>query len=199
MKGILYCILGKSGSGKDSLIKELENYGIIPFHECTTRPARPGEINGIDYYFYSEEEFNTADLVCQTSYETAYGLWKFGIMKEEIEEDKMYSLIINPYEYDAVVDYYNDSAKIIFLWIDTEEEQRIAHMILREETKENPDYKEVCRRVISDTKDFNKDSALIQRIRHTADLVYNDFAIPMEEIAEEIVICNSLKKYRQTI
>lgn len=55
MKAILYLIMGKSGSGKSTLKEELLKLGVTPLHECTTRPARPGEKNEKDYFFLSEK------------------------------------------------------------------------------------------------------------------------------------------------
>lgn len=57
--GIPIIISAPSGAGKTSLVaavvKQLLNLKISISH--TTRPIRPGEINGESYYFISEEEF----------------------------------------------------------------------------------------------------------------------------------------------
>jgi guanylate kinase len=53
-------ILGPSGVGKDTMINMLkEKYPNILFKlpSYTTRAKRPGEIEGIDYFFVSQEEF----------------------------------------------------------------------------------------------------------------------------------------------
>jgi guanylate kinase len=53
-------ITGQSGAGKGTLIKRL--LGEFPQLElavsATTRPQRPGEVEGVHYYFISAEEFN---------------------------------------------------------------------------------------------------------------------------------------------
>ena len=57
-------ILGPSGVGKDTLINMLkEIYPNIFFKlpSYTTRAKRPGEIEGVDYFFVSEEEFKTME------------------------------------------------------------------------------------------------------------------------------------------
>ena len=53
-------LVGPSASGKSAIVKCLESkYGIKKFITCTTRPMRVGEINGVDYFFMTKEEFAT--------------------------------------------------------------------------------------------------------------------------------------------
>ncbi len=55
----LIVISGPSGVGKDTIIEEMRvahpEYAFIV--TATTRPRRPGEIDGVHYYFMSPEEF----------------------------------------------------------------------------------------------------------------------------------------------
>ena len=52
MKNKTIVITGKSSSGKDSLQNHLvSNYDFINLVSHTTRPPRPNESNGYDYYF----------------------------------------------------------------------------------------------------------------------------------------------------
>jgi guanylate kinase len=56
--GILLVVSGPSGSGKTTLCRRLADEGEARYSvSCTTRSARPGEVNGIDYHFLSREEF----------------------------------------------------------------------------------------------------------------------------------------------
>ena len=51
MKYKIIAIIGKAGSGKDTILKKLTNSNLA-FHEivsCTTRPPREGEVNGDNY------------------------------------------------------------------------------------------------------------------------------------------------------
>ncbi|MCD6551013.1 guanylate kinase [Thermotoga sp.] len=59
MKGQLFVICGPSGAGKTSIIKEvLKSVDNVVFSvSCTTRPKRPHEVSGKDYFFITEEEF----------------------------------------------------------------------------------------------------------------------------------------------
>lgn len=59
MSGSLFIVAAASGTGKTSLVKALvestPNLGVSISH--TTRPMRPGELEGVNYHFIGREEF----------------------------------------------------------------------------------------------------------------------------------------------
>ena len=58
--GRLVIISGPSGAGKSSIVRGLLEQCPLPLSlsvSATTRPPRPGEIDGIDYFFMSTDEF----------------------------------------------------------------------------------------------------------------------------------------------
>ena len=58
--GNIYCIIGKSGTGKDTVLEEILKNQVVKINKLvpyTTRPMREGEINGKNYYFVSKETF----------------------------------------------------------------------------------------------------------------------------------------------
>ena len=60
MTGKLVVISGPSGAGKTTLLKRLYATALVPLVtsvSATTRPPRPGEVDGVDYHFLSKEEF----------------------------------------------------------------------------------------------------------------------------------------------
>src|SRR5438105_1681485 len=57
--GILFVLSAPSGAGKTTLVDALRKTSEFVYSvSCTTRPARAGEVEGEDYQFLSEEEFN---------------------------------------------------------------------------------------------------------------------------------------------
>lgn len=59
-RGLLVVISGPSGVGKGTVRKALfnmPNNNLVYSVSMTTRPKRPEEIDGVDYYFVSESEF----------------------------------------------------------------------------------------------------------------------------------------------
>ncbi|HET7011807.1 MAG TPA: guanylate kinase [Anaerolineales bacterium] len=56
---LLIVISGPSGVGKDAVMQRMKERG-LPFHfvvTATTRPKRPNEIDGRDYFFVSQDSF----------------------------------------------------------------------------------------------------------------------------------------------
>ena len=57
-KGMLLVVSGPSGVGKGTVSKCLADMEDIMYSvSCTTRDPRPGEVEGKDYYFVSEQQF----------------------------------------------------------------------------------------------------------------------------------------------
>ncbi len=59
-KGFLMVLSGPSGSGKGTVSKALmeRNDDIVFSVSATTRPPRPNEVDGENYFFYTKEKFN---------------------------------------------------------------------------------------------------------------------------------------------
>jgi guanylate kinase len=85
---LLIVISGPSGVGKDSVLNRMKERG-LPFHfvvTATTRPKRPNEINGHDYFFVTSDEFahliETNELL---EYAIVYNDYK-GIPKRQVRD-----------------------------------------------------------------------------------------------------------------
>jgi guanylate kinase len=85
---LLIVISGPSGVGKDSVVNRMEARN-LPFHfvvTATTRPPRDDEVHGIDYFFFTKDEF--AEMIEQDElmeYAFVYNDFK-GIPKSQVKQ-----------------------------------------------------------------------------------------------------------------
>jgi guanylate kinase len=58
-RGILFVVSSPSGAGKSTISRKLlaNDSGLTMSVSCTTRPPRPGEVDGKDYHFVSLDRF----------------------------------------------------------------------------------------------------------------------------------------------
>ena len=86
-QGLFIVISGPSGTGKTSVIRELcEGDTTLEFSiSATTRPPRSDEVDGVDYYFLDETEFE--DLIQRGGFLewVKYGGHYYGTLKSTIE------------------------------------------------------------------------------------------------------------------
>lgn len=87
-KGTFFVLSGPSGSGKGTVLQEVlrKSDRIVYSVSATSRSPRPGEVDGINYYFKSREEFETlikADAFIE--YTETYGNY-YGTLKSEVEK-----------------------------------------------------------------------------------------------------------------
>jgi guanylate kinase len=89
-------IVGRGGSGKDYLRKKLQSRGIKYQISYTTRPPRPGEVNGVDYHFITPEE---ADRMAKDGewYEAIqFNGWTYGTSKKQFYDEQTGVLVMTP-------------------------------------------------------------------------------------------------------
>ena len=87
-KGTFFVLSGPSGSGNGTVLKEVlrKSDRIVYSVSATSRSPRAGEVDGINYYFKSREEFETlikADAFIE--YTETYGNY-YGTLKSEVEK-----------------------------------------------------------------------------------------------------------------
>lgn len=84
--GIAFVIAGPSGAGKSSVISALlsRNPRLVFSVSATTRPRRPDEVHGRDYYFVSEEEFDRLLAQGALLEWTVYQGYRYGTPRAEV-------------------------------------------------------------------------------------------------------------------
>jgi len=85
--GLLLVISGPSGVGKTTITRALErNLGGTFSVSVTTRPRAEGEVEGRDYYFLSDIEFQQrADDGAFLEHAKVYGEYRYGTPREPVE------------------------------------------------------------------------------------------------------------------
>ena len=86
--GNLFVISGPSGAGKGTLVARLVQAvdDVWPSVSVTTRDPRPGEVDGVQYYFVSDEEFQRlvdSDGLLEWA---VYGHHRYGTPRVPVEE-----------------------------------------------------------------------------------------------------------------
>lgn len=162
--GKIYYIIGKSSSGKDTVFKELlaripQLKRVVPY---TTRPVREGEENGVEYFFTNEEQVQKLEqagrIIELRAYDTACGVWKYFTADDgQIDLEAGNYLMIGTLEaYEKMIQYYG-AEKIIPLYIEVEDGERLSRALARERQQAQPKYKELCRRFLADEEDFSEE------------------------------------------
>ena len=166
--GKIFYVMGKSSSGKDSIFKKIQEEApnlqtIVPY---TTRPIREDETEGVEYFFVSESELSSMvreDKVVEVrSYETVHGVWRYFTVDDgqiDLENDNYYLMIGTLESYDRIRKYYGNT-KVIPVYIEVEDGERLERALKRESAQKTPKYDEMCRRFMADNKDFSDENIL---------------------------------------
>ena len=82
MRPVIIAIVGPSGSGKTTMQNYLHGkYGIPAIVSTTTRPRRPGEVEGVDYFFVKNTRgFKRGDMLTHTH----FGKHEYFSMKSQL-------------------------------------------------------------------------------------------------------------------
>lgn len=88
-KGRVFVVAGASGVGKGTVLRELRSrYPELWYSvSVTTRDPRPGEVDGVDYHFVSDAEFDCLierDELLE--YAVVHGMHRYGTLREPVIE-----------------------------------------------------------------------------------------------------------------
>lgn len=159
----IFCLMGKSSSGKDTVYQRLledQQLGLQRLVTGTTRPIREGEHDGEEYYFYTEKQFEKllADgkIIEYRSYDTAHGIWNyFTAAYEKLDVAHGDYLTINTLEaFVRLRDHFGADC-LVPVYLEVDDGLRLERALERERAQAQPRYKEMCRRFLADEEDFS--------------------------------------------
>ncbi len=157
--GRIFCLLGKSGTGKDTLFHLAMSTGLLrPLIPYTTRPRRFEEVDGLNYHFVTVQEMEQMEaagqIIERRTYQTTQGPWHyFTAAAAALDPSADYLLITTPAALPAIVAYFGEG-RVVGVLLEAEDQIRLERSIRREAGQPRPDFAEVCRRYLADEKDF---------------------------------------------
>lgn len=190
--GKIFCLMGKSATGKDSIFRIISNNmpnlkKIVPY---TTRPVREGETEGVEYHFVTNNEFNqmllNKQVIESRTYHTVHGIWIYFTSSVNIDLEHHDYITINTLEgYNDLRKYYGSDV-IIPIYIQVMDDgARLQRALDREKKQDNPKYSELCRRFLADQEDFNEEKLNSFEIRKRFD--NDDLMTCVLEVENEIL------------
>lgn len=190
--GKLYTVMGKSATGKDHIYKAVVQRCPVPLRTVvpyTTRPKRTSETEGVEYHFVTEARMYElrwqGKIIECRCYETVSGPWYYFTADDgQIDLDAGSSILIaTPEAYGQIREYYGPE-RVVPIYVEVEDGERLRRAIQREGKQERPEYKEVCRRFLADSEDFSEEVLAALGIVKRYENV--DFERCVEEILADI-------------
>lgn len=170
--GSIYCIMGKSSSGKDTIFKLLlarEDLQLNRIVSYTTRPIRSNEKPGEEYNYVSIQEkdklLEDGKVIEIRKYDTVHGPWfYFTVDDGKIDLENNDYLVIGTVEsFTKIRDYYGDDV-VLPIYIEVDDGLRLSRALERERQQASPKYEEMCRRFLADQQDFSKEKLKAARV-----------------------------------
>lgn len=148
----IIALMGEAGSGKDRTMQAV--LAAAPSaHEiisCTTRPIRDGEAHGVNYYYYTPEEFEEKIANEEMIEYTIFNNWYYGTGYESLVKNAVNIGVFNPDGVRSLL--ARSDCNVLIFKINANDKIRLLRQLNREK---NPDVREVVRRFQADYKDFD--------------------------------------------
>jgi guanylate kinase len=189
--GKIYCLMGKSASGKDTvyrkILERLPELGTYVMY--TTRPMREGEIPGRTYHYIEAEELDALSrqgkVIESRTYSTGYGPWTYATVDDgpfDLESGD-YLVPGTPESFVRLKAYFG-AERVVPLLLEVEDGERLLRAVRREQREARPKYEELCRRFLADAADFSEEK--LREAGISRRFVNEDPDRCAAEIAEEI-------------
>ena len=196
----IFCIMGKSATGKDTIYKRLlqnSELGLKRIVSYTTRPIREGEKEGEEYHFTDVKNLELlkeqGKIIECRSYDTIHGIWNYFMVKDnQIDLTQNDYLVIGTLESYLKIKSYFGEDQVVPIYIELEDGERLTRALDREKTQSKPKYEELCRRFLADCQDFS-DEKLKEAGIHRF-YVNNDLENCLSEIEKDILLHGNVQK-----
>ncbi len=160
-------ITGATGTGKTTVSTYLKTkYQIPRIITHTTRPMRPGEKDGVDYYFETDASFAKNHYLESVNYAGyQYGSSYEGLQRA-FEKSDLVSIVLDTKGAETYVHDLKEQAFILFLTVGKS-------VVLHERLKDRGDQLEMIQSRIK-SKEYSRDLTLPEDLKGIATVLQND-------------------------
>ena len=147
----IIALIGKAGAGKDTIVNRILTANQCAWHEivsCTTRPPREGEVNGVNYFYLTGEQFADKMLNNEMLEATMFNNWFYGTTYESLRSDCINIGVFNPAGVEALMLHKDIEVQVYY--VRATDKVRLLRQLNREE---DPDVQEIIRRYKADETD----------------------------------------------
>lgn len=211
-KGLLIVVSGPSGAGKDTICQKLikDDSNIWMSVSMTTRKPRPLEKDGVDYFFVSNEEFeskiNNNTFLEYASYNDNYYGTPKDMVEEKLNEGKDVILVI---DINGAINIKKIIPSALFIFIMPPDMETLKNRLIGRKTEskdkvvqrfitaynEVNNYKKYNYVVVNDKVEdaVNKVKSIIQSEKCRVDRIEDIYLGNKEELIHEILIDKNFK------
>lgn len=149
----IVAFIGEAGAGKDTIMRTYLNHSrrrnLHEIISCTTRPKREGEVEGVNYYYLTNEQFAEKILANEMIEASCFNGWTYGTTYENLRSDLINVGVFNPDGIRALLSH-ND-IDLLVIRVQASDKIRLIRQLNRET---DPDVDEIIRRYTTDKIDF---------------------------------------------
>lgn len=160
--GKLFVLVGKSASGKDTIYSAVREDmpEVLNVVSTTTRPMRPNETEGVEYYFISTEDFllmeSRGEFIETRKYNTIQDgqptVWYYGISKQAIDLEKgNHIVIVDLNGLEELKKVFGKNVVTVYVYVEDKEREE------RAKKRGGFEQAEWDRRLEDDNVQFNKE------------------------------------------
>lgn len=145
----LVALVGSSAVGKSTVERILQDlFGYKRCISTTTRPKRDYEVDGVDYYFVSDEEFHEMIEEGLLAESTCFNSWNYGLSIAEIEDGDI--VVVEPNGLQQIINNIGrENVFVVYLTL-SDKDRLIRSLVNRGDN----DVDEVIRRYQADKRDM---------------------------------------------
>ncbi len=142
-------LVGASAVGKSTVESILEEeYGMRKGISYTTRPKRHYEVDGVHYYFTTEQYINQLLMSDELAEMTTFNGWTYALAREELVDSDV--IVVEPQGLQQIIENFGRE-NVFVVYLTYPDKQRLIRSLV---ARNDDDVEEVIRRFLADKEDM---------------------------------------------